>query len=139
MSPPIAQTTADALKILIENLGLNLTVYRDQAPPRTARPYVEVTEVIALAPDPLEDAAPSTALETVQVDLWQNWKVKATTAEVEDPALAPALIRGIHGQRLPSIGTSIVYMVRVAHSIRLFEPDENIVHHAITVEINREL
>lgn len=135
----MALTTGTALKELIEGLGLGLTAYRDEAPPRTHRPFVEILEGIDLVPGPIEDGGPGVVAETAQVDLWQNYMVKQTTAKGEDPALAPALMRGLHGKRLSLVGSAITYMVRVAHSIRTFEQDSNIVHHAITLTIDKEM
>jgi|SRR5215831_12090719 len=133
-------TTANALKALIESLGLGLTAYMDQPPQKTKRPYVTVEQEIAFVPDPLEDAAPTTGVETAQIDLWQNWHDQPGGGLVtENYTLAPALRKGVHGQRLASIGTAIVYIVLVVGSVRVVEPDDNLVHHAITVEIHREL
>jgi hypothetical protein len=139
----MAQTTAAALKVLIESLGLGLAAYGDRPSQGTPRPYVTILEEIALVPDPMEDGGPSTAVETAQVDLWQDWRDLTpgpTEGNLkENYTLAPALKRGIHGQRLQLIGTSVVYMVLVRHSVRSVEEDGNAVHHAVTVEIHRQL
>ena len=140
----MAQTTAAALKVLIESLGLSLAAYGDQAQQGQARPYVTIIEEVGLVPDPLEDGGPSTAVETVQVDLWQDWKDLTPNSPTygnvkENYTLAPALKRGMHGQRLQSIGSSVVYMALVRHSARFTEEASNVVHHAITVDIHRQL
>jgi len=128
--------------VLIESLGLGLAAYGDRPNKGTPRPYVTIEEEIALVPDPLEDGGPSTARETVQVDLWQDWRDLTTGATSgnlkENYTLAPALKRGIHGQRFQLIGSSVVYMVLVRHSARFVEEQENAVHHAITVEVFRQ-
>lgn len=136
----MAATTANALKSLIEGLGLGLSAYRDEAPEGTARPYVTVTEAIAVAPDPLEDAQASTVVETATVDLWQTWKDLTTGAVTESYTHAPALYRGIHGKRLNLIGTAITYVVLVSSGpLRLLQPDDNVVHHVLTLDIHREI
>lgn len=138
------------MKVLIESLGLGLAAYRggpSKKDPPVPRPYVTIDEEIALVPDPLEDGATGTGVETLQVNLWQDWRdltVSATEGNLkENYALAPALKRGIHGQRLQSIGTfpnvAVVYMALVRHSIRILEEDNNVVHHALTVEVFRQL
>lgn len=135
----MATTTARALKDLIESLGLGLAAYGDEPPQQTKRPYVVVLEEILFVPDPLEDATATTGIETVQIDLWQDWRDLSSGKLLEDYTLAPRLRRGLHGARTALIGTAIVYAVVVAHSIRLLDPNVNAVHHAITCEVHREL
>lgn len=135
----MAATTAGALKALIESLGLSLSAYRDEAPAGTARPYVTIIEEIALIADSSEDGKAGTAVETAQVDLWQNWHNPTTGAVAESYTLAPALKRGIDGARLALIGTSVAYTALVRHSLRMVEVDENLVHHALTVEVYRQV
>ena len=132
-------TTAGALNVLINSLNLGVTAYRDRAPAGTALPYVTVTEGLDLTPDALEDGGVGTAVETCQVDLWQHWKDQVTGSVAENGLLAPALIRGLHGKRTQQIGSSTVYTVRVISAPRLLEEENNVVHHPITVEINREI
>lgn len=140
----MAQTSGGALKVLIESLGLGLTANRDRPSQGAARPYVTIEEEIALVPDPLEDGGPSTAVETVQVDLWQDFRDLVTTSPTygnlkENYALAPSLKRGLHGARLQPLGTAIVYMALVRHTVRSLEEADNVVHHAITLEVFRQL
>lgn len=135
----MALTSANALKTLIEGLGLGLSAYRSGPPEGLARPYVTIQEEIALVPDPLEDATMTTGQETVQIDLWQDLRNLVTGDTGENYALAPALRRGLHGARLIPIGTKITYAVLVRSSARMEEPKDNIIHTAITVDIFREL
>lgn len=134
-----ATTTAKALKDLIETLGLGLTAYGDKPPQQAKRPYVVVLEEIALVPDALEDNKATTGVETVQVDLFQDWRDMASGKLLEDYTLKPRLLRGLHGARTASIGTQIVYVVRVSHSLRLVDEPQNEVRHTITAEVWREL
>lgn len=134
----MAATTSGALKALIESLGLGISAYRDQAPAGTTRPYVEIIEEIALVADPSEDGVATTVVETVQVDVWQDWHDPTTGGVKESYTLAPAVRRGIDGARLPVIGTGIPpYTVLVRHSLRQIQPEENLVHTALTVEVFR--
>lgn len=140
----MAQTTSAALKALIESLGLGLSADRDRPSQGATRPYVTIEEEIALVPDPLEDGGPGTARETVQVDLWQDYRDIVPTSPTygnlkESYTLAPALKRGLHGARFQSLGTSIVYMALVRHSVRSVDEANNIVHTAITLEVFRQL
>lgn len=97
-----------------------------------------IGEEISLAADPSEDGAAATVVETAQVDLWQNWHDPTTGAVAENYALAPALRRGIDGSRLAVIGTAIPYTALVRHTLRMLEVEENVVHHALTVEVWRQ-
>jgi hypothetical protein len=135
----VSLTTGAALKALVESLSLGIPAFRGQAPKDQVLPYVTVTEEINLTPDGLEDGGPGTAVETAQVDLWQRWHDQTSGAISENYTLAPSLRKGLHGKRTALIGTAVVYMVRVAGSIRLEDTEADMVRHAITVEVNREL
>lgn len=139
----MALTTSNALKSLVESLGTGLSAYRDQPPETTKRPYVTITEEIAWVPDVEEDGATATAVETAQVDVWEDWKNLTTGDVAESYGLAATIRKGLDGSRLPQvgslIGTSVVYHTHVTSSVRLLEPDNNIVHHALTVEVHRQV
>lgn len=132
-------STSGSLKVLIESLGLGLMAYGDEPAAGTVRPYVTITEDIATVPDPLEDGTITTGLETAQVDLWQDWKTSDTGVITEVKTLAPALRNGLHAKRLALIGSAVTYIVRVTGYVRLLESEEKVVHHALTLEINRAL
>lgn len=136
----MSATSANALKALIEGLGLSLTAYRDEAKQGAAKPYVTITEEISFVPDSIEDGQATTGVETVTVDLWQQWKNSNGAGTIsEDYTLAPNLRKGLHGKRLALIGTAITYVVLVRNSIRLLDPESNVVHHVLTLDIHREL
>lgn len=144
----MAATTAGAIKSLVETLGLGLVCYRDAAPRLPGAgdtelppmPFASVRERIAAAPDAdgLFDLDVShTERETVQVDLWQQWRDLATGKPTESYTLARALRDGLAGAQLTGLPWR-VYGVRVSGSVRLLEPDDNVVHDAITVTLYRE-
>lgn len=134
----MAATTAGALKAFIEGLGLSLSAYRDEAPAGTTRPYVTILEEFPLVADPSEDGVAATVVETAQVDLWQDWHDPTTGGRAESYTLAPALRRGLDGARIGVIGTALAYTALVRHVMRMVEPAENLVHHALTVEVHRQ-
>jgi hypothetical protein len=134
----LSATTAGALKALIESLGLSISAYHSQAPPGAKRPYITIDDEIALVADPLADGRADTGVETAQVDIWQDWK-DASGAIVEIRTLAPAVRRGVDGAQLAAIGTSHAYICIFKHSLRQVEAEENIVHHALTVEVWRQV
>lgn len=135
----MASDTAGALKAFIESQGLSLAVYHDQAPDDQTLPYVVILDDLAFVPDKLEDGAVSTGVETVQIDLWQQWRDPTTNNKVESKLLPRQLVRALQGSHLLTSGTgqppTTVYALLVRNMIRMPELDENKVHHAITAEV----
>lgn len=136
----MAATTSGAFKALIEAAGLGLAVYRDQAPTDAAYPHVTVSERIGLSTELDGDTGDNNASqgvnELVQVDVWQRWRNPDTNAIEESYTIPDALVDLLHGTRLPDAPTK-VYGVTVDSSVRLFEPDDNTVHHSITARVRR--
>lgn len=130
----MAASTAGALKAKIESLGLSLSAYRDQPPPGQALPYVVIAEAVATTPDPLEDGVLTTGAEAVQIDLYE-------TLGEEDYARIAGIMAGLHGARLPSIGTpgKIVYSVLVRNRQRIVDLQMTQVRHIVDVDVMREL
>lgn len=140
----MAASTTGALKAFLEAQSLGISVYRDQAPAGTARPYLTVNEAVAITMDPLEDGAASTLIEEATVDIWMDWKNPTTGQLSESYTLPAAVIRAIHGARLASIGTpaQVVYGVMVRRAgPRIVEMEENagsgIVHYVVQLDIFR--
>lgn len=134
----MAATTSGALKAYLEAQGLGVSVYRDRAPEGTALPYITVSEAVSITVDQSGDFGATTtltAVEDAQVDVWQAERNGLTG---ESYTLVPAVLRALHGANLTAAPTH-VYGVRVTGDVRLVEPDNNIVHEAITVEIHRVL
>jgi len=139
-------STAGALKTLVESAGLGITAFRDRPVDElginadgTLKPYVTIHEELALVPDAgAEEDPDGTGKETAQLDLWQSWRVPATGAVAESYTLPRRLHAALKGAQLPS-APDRVYSVIVRNRIRLVERDENIVHHAYTLEIVRQL
>jgi len=148
----MAASTSGALKQFLEGQGLGISVFRDQAPDGTSKPYLTVSEAVAVVPDKLEDAAASTARERATVDIWMDWKNLGASIVngvnpggiLESYALPGAVAKALQGSRLLTSGSgappTTVYGVLV-HNVgpRLVERDENIVHVPISVEIWRNL
>ena len=128
----MAATVAGALKAKIESLGLGISAYRDQPPAGQAPPYVVIQESIAMTPDRLEDGQLTTGTEQAQVDLYE-------TLGVESMTLAPGLLAGLHGARLVSIGTKLVYVVLVRNKNRTVDLQNTQIRHIIDVDVLREL
>lgn len=123
--------------------------YRDAPPAGKPKPYVVVHERIALVPDPLEDGGPGTAVESVQVELWQSWHYATAVPGhaagdiAEDYLLLPALEHGLHGRRTVAVGgvpgaAGTVYRVFVRNTTRLVDQVEDLIRDAITVDVWRQ-
>lgn len=154
----MAASTSGALKQFLEGplamggANLGVSVYRDQAPDRTAKPYLTVSEAFAVVPDLLEDGMATTVREHVTIDVWMDWKNLGATAVngvnpggiLESYTLPTAVAKALQGSKLLTSGSgappTTVYGVLV-HSIgpRIVERDENIVHVPLWVEVWRVL
>ena len=142
-------TVSGAVKAKVESLGLGLSCYRDAAPrlpgaqdePLPELPYVSVREGIAATPDQdgaYDDDVAHTKAEQVQVDLWQRWRNPSTGKPEESYTLARDLELGLQGAQLVGLPFR-VYGCRVLATARLLEPNDNVVHHVVTLMINREV
>lgn len=137
----MSANSANAIKALIEGLGLSVTVYRDRAPTTAIPPYVTVTEAISITADPhfnSFDDPDHHVVELAQVDVWQPWRDASGNGIVETYTLADAIARGLDGARLDTAPNRVSGM-RLTEMVRLLEPSRNLVHHAITVELRRTL
>lgn len=138
----MAATTAGALKAFIEAGGLGLSAYRDEAADKATLPYVVIHEAIAIVPDGSDgrfdkDSAHSVR-EDVQVSLWQRWRATSTGVVGESYTLPDALINLLDGSHLPA-APKHVWGVKFVSSRRLPEKDPNLVQHAMTFKIIRNV
>ena len=138
----MSATSAGAVKAYVEGLGLGLPAFRRKAPPeQTTYPYVTVQEaisvVVELHGDEGDPAARVHARELVQVDLWEERRNSDGTGE--QYGLPAQLLMRLRAARLPIIGTGRVYGVSSLSLAYVPDPDPNVVHHALTLTIRREL
>lgn len=140
----MAASTAGALKALIEAGGFGISAYRDEAPGGTAPPYVTILERIALVPDGIDGrydraSGPHSGRETVQVDIWEQWRDPTTHALTESYTLSDALTRLLDGAALP-VAPTHVWGVKFISGRRLPpEQEANLIHTALTLEIIRDI
>ena len=139
----LAASTGGALKQALEGAGLGVPVFRDRAPKDQPYPYITVREELDLGLVRRADAA----AELAQVDLWQYARWPAGTMRdgvdiggkvAEDSALVRRLQAFLRGAELPAAPT-LAYRASLEGSVRLTEPDNNLVHHALTVRVHRDL
>lgn len=134
----MAASTAGALKAYLEGKQLGLPWYRDRPPKDQAYPFGTITEEVSLTVVQRADAA----AELVQVDLWQLARWPAGHAQAGKVAEDSALVRALQGAlRRASLSATptLTYQATLEGSVRLTEPADNLVHHALTVRVNREL
>ena len=134
----MSASTSGALKALIEGAGLGISAFRDRPVDEQPLPYVTIHEEIVLVPDPgANDDPAGTGKETAQVDLWQQWRDPTTRALTESYSLPRSLHAVLKGAALPT-APDLTYDVKVRSRLRLLERDDNVVHHAYTLEIVRQ-
>ena len=142
----MSATLSGALKAALEQMGLGIAFYRDEAPPGTDLPYGILTEMPAVSEpagdfgDP--DGVPVEVRQQVQVDVWQPWRT-AAGAVAEDRLLAGRVVRALRGLRLADVGDGRAYpvVVRTWQPIREGQPlsGDNLVRDIVTVEVLRTL
>lgn len=137
----MSATTGNAIKALVEAAGLGVTVYRDEAPPGAAFPYVVVSEAITVNPETAfnpRDDAEHHVTEQVQVSLWQQRRNPTTNAITESYTLPDALCALFSGGRLTTLPTYGGH-TRVLGRTRLFEDEGKTIHDPIDIEVRRTL
>lgn len=139
----MAASTGGAIKAYLEGRALGVPWFRDLAPKGQAYPFGTVAEELSLTVVQRADAA----AELVQVDLWQYLRWPAGTVRngvlvegkvAEDSALVRAVQGALRRAALVAAPT-LTYRATLEGSVRLTEPDDNLVHHALTVRVHREL
>jgi len=149
----MSANTGNAVKALLETLGLGVSVYRDAAPLNTPLPVILVHEGISIVPEPsfsAFDDPEGHVRELVQVDVWQMWRDLRSGDVLESYTLPDAVVKGLRGASLATgptrvSGVTVVDMVRTVgnplpnarEAVGRGEQDK--VRHAITIEVRRTL
>lgn len=149
MAPPY--TTSGAVIALLATLGTGLTFYRDRPKEAAAgqlpRPYGIVTERQGMGAGRLEDGGPGTAIESVHIDIWQDWKSADGKTLAEDASIVAKIERGVHGGSPPggsrvlgSVpgGAGVIYRTKLTSSHRLEDANENTIHNALVIAVWRQ-
>lgn len=106
--------------------GIN-GIYRDFAPPDTAKPYITYHDELGNTPQLLGDKVVLTRRRMVQVDLWQG-------RQEEDTTLVNQVVSALDGISKFNDET-FVYRLRVSDIQRLVSFEDNLVHHALTLDV----
>ena len=123
-------SVASSLRTVIVNANItNVTtkVYRDFAPDSTVFPFVtfadDLSRNVALA----GDGAITARERLIQVDLWQ-------TLDSEDVTLVESLLDAVDSANLTGADKT-VFRCRVDDVQRLAQVDQNVCHHALSVNV----
>ncbi len=138
----MAASTGGAIKALLEAQGLGVSVFRDQKPAdQNLDDWITVLEDISTTPDGAFNAYDDPeghVSELAQVDIWQQARHPSTRVVSESYTLADAVMKALHGARLTAAPKHVSGM-QVVGRVRLLEPENNIVHTALTVQVRRVL
>lgn len=112
-------------------VGANLTgveeeIYRDLAPPETPYPYITLADEITNQPVLLGDKTVIARNRQVRVNLWQ--KRTEENVELVDDLVATLDSANISANR-------DVFRVRVFEIQRIFDSEDDIVLHAVTLNV----
>lgn len=135
----MSASTSGALKAFIEAQGLNISVYRDEAPVNTLYPYITVQEAVAITPDALEDGAAGTVMEEVTIDVWMDWKNLTTGGRSESYTLPTDVARKLEGARLTTSPTTAYAVLVKFVGPRIVDRESNNVHVPIQADVMRVL
>lgn len=113
--------------LLSANLPGVTGIFRDFAPPNTAKPYITYSDELRNVPAMIGDGVVSARLRMVQFDLWQD---RAS----EDTSLVDQMVTALDGIGAFDSGT-FVFRLRVSDIQRLVSLEDNVVHHALTLDV----
>lgn len=131
-------TTAGALKVVIESLGLGLAAYRDRPSENTKPPYIVIHEAIIITPRGLgDDGDDDAVIEQIQIDLWEAWR-NANGSSAENPARARSVELGLKAAELVDLPYRVHGVVGVSRTRRAPDERENLVRNIYTVEVRRD-
>ena len=113
--------------LIAESLPGVTGIYRDFAPPSAEKPYITYFDEITNITQMEGDKKVLARLRQVQVDLWQD-------KSAENVGLIDSLVDSIDG--IGNLGTAkFVYKVKVSDIQRMVSSEDNLVHHAITLDV----
>jgi len=115
-------------KILVDaNLPGITAIYRDFGPPNAAKPYITYWDELRNMSQIIGGGKVLGRLREVQVDIWQD-------KTLENFELVDSVILALDGIAKLEANKHI-YRVRVSDIQRLVSSQDNLIHHAITLEV----
>lgn len=106
--------------------GVGERIYRDMAPPETQYPYMTISDEITNQPILFGDKTVLARNRQVRVNLWQ-------VRTAENVNLIDSVVASLESANISANQT--IFRVRVFDIQRLFEADDDIVLHAVTLNV----
>jgi hypothetical protein len=118
-----------SIRTILVNAGITgvTGIFRDFAPPSTEKPYITYSDELRNVPELIGDGFVKTRRRMVQFDLWQN-------RQNEDTSLVDSLVSVLDGAGQFDDGT-YVFRLRVSDIQRMVSLEDNVVHHALTLDV----
>jgi len=118
-----------SIRTILVNAGITgvTGIFRDFAPPSTEKPYITYSDELRNVPELIGDGLVKTRRRMVQFDLWQN-------RQNEDTSLVDSLVSALDGAGQFDDGT-YVFRLRVSDIQRMVSLEDNVVHHALTLDV----
>lgn len=118
-----------SIRTILLNAGISgvTGIFRDFAPPSTEKPYITYSDELRNVPELIGDGFVKTRRRMVQFDLWQN-------RQNEDTSLIDAVVSALDGAGQFDDGT-YVFRLRVSDIQRMVSLEDNVVHHALTLDV----
>lgn len=113
--------------LLAENLPGITGIFRDFAPPNSPKPYITYYDELRNVPSIIGDGIVVTRQRMVQFDLWQD-------RAAENTQLIDLMVSALDGIGAFDSDT-FVYRLRVSNIQRMVSLEDNVVHHAVTLDI----
>lgn len=118
-----------SIRTILLNAGISSVtgIFRDFAPPSTEKPYITYSDELRNVPELIGDGFVKTRRRMVQFDLWQN-------RQNEDTSLVDSVVSALDGAGQFDDGT-YVFRLRVSDIQRMVSLEDNVVHHALTLDV----
>ena len=118
-----------SIRTILINAGISgvTGIFRDFAPPSTEKPYITYSDELRNVPELIGDGLVKTRRRMVQFDLWQN-------RQNENTSLVDTVVAALDGAGQFDDGT-YVFRLRVSDIQRMVSLEDNVVHHALTLDV----
>jgi hypothetical protein len=119
-------------RVVDANLPGVTGVFRDYAPPAQAKPYITYADELTNSPVFIGDGLTRVRQRLIQFDLWQD-------RPNENTELIDLLVNFLDGLKNQDFIDPYLYMIRVYDIQRTVEPNDNVVHHAVTLHVYQKV
>ena len=109
--------------------GVAARVYRDIAPPETQYPYITISDEITNQPSLLGDTLVIARSRQIRVNLWQ-------VRQSENISLIDSVVEALDNANLNA--SKNVFGCRVLDVQRIYDSEDDIVLHAVTLNVTQK-